>query len=99
MSEPVIINPSVTPAQVKTAVRYAVTFMAALVGQNALDKLVSPAHQDLLLSDTFAVVGSVAVGIGMWAWGAYETHRHKKQIVAAAQAAPDTKFIVQEPGK
>lgn len=99
MSEPVKINPSVTPAQIKTAVRYAVTFASAIVGQNALDRLVSPASQDVLLSDAFAVTASTLVAAGMWAWGAWDTYRHKTQIVAAAQAAPDTKFIVQEPTK
>jgi len=96
--QPVIINPSVTPAQVRTALRYIVTFAAALA-PGAIDRIVPASQQTLLLSDEFATVASFAVAGAMTLWGMAESWISKKNLVAAANAADDSKFVVKDIAK
>ncbi|HTN39803.1 MAG TPA: hypothetical protein VLZ84_01540 [Asticcacaulis sp.] len=102
MADPVIVNPSVTPAQVKTIVRYALTILAPWLPK-LFSGFFTPEIQAVISSDEFAGLISGAsgaiIGTIMGAWGAIDTWNHKKQLVAAANAAPNSQFIVQTPAE
>jgi hypothetical protein len=99
---PVTINPSVTPAQIKTVVRYFLTFAGPFLPK-LFSGFFTPEIQAVIQSDEFATMISASsgaiIGIAMAAWGVFDTWRHKTQLVAAATAAPDTKFVVAKPGE
>lgn len=99
---PVIVNPSVTPAQIKTIVRYFFTFLGPWLPK-LFAGFFTPEIQAIIQSDEFANAISLSsgaiVGSIMAAWGVIDTYLHKKQLVAAATAAPNTKFVVQKPGE
>ena len=98
----IVINPSVTPAQIRTAVRYFLTFAGPWLPK-LFAGFFTPEVQAVINSDEFANMISAwsgaLMGAAMWAWGAFDTWRNKQTLVAAANAAPDTKFIVAKPGE
>lgn len=98
MADPVIVNPSVTPAQVKTVVRYFLTFAGPFLPK-LFSGFFTPEIQAMMQTDEFAVVVGGLIGAVMGAWGMADTYLHKKQLVAAATAAPNTQFIVQTPAE
>ena len=102
MADPVIVNPSVTPAQVKTIVRYFLTFLGPWLPK-LFSGFFTPEIQAIINSDEFAnaiaLSSGAIVGSIMTCWGVVDTYLHKKQLVAAATAAPNTQFLVQTPSE
>jgi hypothetical protein len=89
---PVIVNPSPLASQARSALR-AVILLGSGLG---LSKFLPPDIATFIKSDEFftAICAIGAIGAPAWAW--FDAWLHKKQLVAAANAAPDSKFTVSK---
>jgi len=79
MDTPITVGPSAVPDTVKAAARYVIATAAAYaVGRGWID--------------AENVEGIVTAGVGLVAigWGLYSTFTRKKQLVVAAEAAPNS---------
>lgn len=77
---PIEVNPNPLPASLATLLRYVLTFVGGL----AVSKGVLPAD-----SDVNELVGAV-VAVAATAYGIWRTIRNKKELVVAAEAAPNS---------
>lgn len=89
---PVVINPSPISDQLKSGLRAALVLAAGF----GLTKFVPVEWLAFVQSDAFWPSLSIVAGIVAAVWGQIESRLKKKQVVAAATAAPDTKFVVSD---
>ena len=90
--EPVIVTPSPIPAQTWAALRQ---FLLVFGGAIAAKYLTKEQIDFLLSNDLINLIGG-AMALGAFVWGQINTRLQKLKLVAAANAAPDTKFVVSK---
>jgi len=94
---PVIVNSSVTPAQIRTMVRYFLTFAGPFLPK-LFSGFFSPEIQAVMQSEEFAVTIALIIGAAMTAWGMADAYLHRKLLVAAAKAAqmPSSRWPIND---
>jgi hypothetical protein len=96
MADPVIVNPSPLGPQLRSGLR-ALLLLGGSFG--FLSRFLTPEQIAFIQSDDFLGAVSTILTVGSIAWAQIEARLNKMKLVDAAQAAPDTKFIVQESAK
>ncbi len=96
---PVEVNASPLAMQVRSSVRTILLLLSGLGLVVPFSGFLTAAQLHYLISDDFLPVLSALLAFGTWLWAQLEAIWHKKLLVDAANAAPDTKFVVKEPTK
>lgn len=82
---PIVVNPDPTVASLGTTFRYALSFIGGIL----VSKGFLPAD-----ADVNAIVGGIML-IGSTGYGIYRTVFNKRQLVVAAEAAPNNVAVVK----
>jgi len=91
---PVVVNSSPLADQLKSDLRSAVLILS---GVGLLSKYLPPEAAAFIKSDDFIPLASAILGALTVLWSQLEVRLRKRTLVAAANAAPDTKFVVVDP--
>ncbi|ESQ85394.1 hypothetical protein AEAC466_04305 [Asticcacaulis sp. AC466] len=90
---PVVIDPSVTATQAWGLLRQ----FLLLFGGTILGKFLSKEQIDYLLSNEFVQFVGAAAAFGALVYGQVHLRLTKKTLIAAADAAPNSQFVVTKP--
>lgn len=92
MTKAVEVTPGVAGVQISAGTRQ----LLLIIGGAVLSRFIPKETVDILLSNDVVNAALGLASAGALIWGQLHTRKAKETLVAAANAAPDTKFVVKD---